>query len=124
MISTMKHAYDPHKLQREQIKPLKDSIIVADMNFEERVVGGIIIVSDDGKNSGIRPRWAQVYAVGPDQHEIKIGQWVCVAHGRWTRGVDIEDENGNHTIRKIDNKDILLVSDTPVSDHTMSDKVM
>jgi co-chaperonin GroES (HSP10) len=124
MIQTMKHAYDVHKLQREQIKPLKDSIIVADMNFEERVVSGIIIVSDDGKNSGIRPRWAQVYAVGPDQREIRVGQWVCVAHGRWTRGVDIEDENGRHTIRKIDNKDILLVSDTPVSDHTMSDKVM
>lgn len=120
----MKLAYEPHKLSRETIKPLKDSIIVADMNFEERTVGGLVIVSDDGKNSGIRPRWAQVYAVGPDQREIQVGQWVCVAHGRWTRGVDIEDETGRHTIRKVDNNDIMMVSDTRVSDETMSDKVM
>lgn len=119
----MKLAYDPHKIQREQLRPLKDSIIVADMNFEERMFGSIIIVRDDGKNSGIRPRWAQVYAVGPDQHQIKTGQYVCVAHGRWTRGIDIEDETGKHTVRKIDNNDILLVSDDPVTDHTMSDKV-
>lgn len=119
----MKHAYESHKLSREQFKPLKDSIIVADMNFKERIVGGLVIVSDDGKSSGIRPRWAQVYAVGPLQHEITVGQYVCIAHGRWTRGVDIEDEDGKHTIRKVDNKDILMVSDEPVYDETLSDKV-
>jgi co-chaperonin GroES (HSP10) len=122
--SIMKLAYEPHKLERSQIRPLKDSIIVADMNFEERTVGGLVIVSDDGKNSGIRPRWAQVYAVGSDQREIQVGQWVCVAHGRWTRGVDIEDETGRHTIRKVDNNDIMMVSDTRVSDETMSDRVL
>ena len=32
------------------------------MNFEERVTaGGIILRSDDGKEHGIRPRWAEVY---------------------------------------------------------------
>jgi co-chaperonin GroES (HSP10) len=119
----MKNAYEPHKIQQQQLRPLKDSIIVADMNFSERLVGSIILVSDDGKNSGIRPRWAQVYAVGPDQHDVKVGQWVCVAHGRWTRGIKVEDENGQHTIRKVDNNDILMISDEPVNDNTMGDKV-
>lgn len=107
------------------IRPLHDSVIVKDMNFEERMTSsGLIIVKDDGKNSGIRPRWAEVYAIGPDQQEIKVGQWVCVAHGRWTRGVKIQDETGEHTIRRVDNNDILLVSDEPVSDLTMGDKVV
>jgi hypothetical protein len=45
-----------------------------------------------------------------------------VSHGRWSRGIKIEDENGEVTIRKVDPKDILLVSDEPVQDATMSDK--
>jgi hypothetical protein len=51
------------------------------------------------------------------------GDWVCVAHGRWTRGVEIEDASGMKTIRKIDPDDILLVSDTSPSDDTLSDAV-
>jgi hypothetical protein len=82
------------------------------------------MLNDNGKAGGIRPRWGQVYAVGPEQTEIRVGQWICVAHGRWTRGVEIEDESGEHTIRRIDHKDILLVSDTePGIDDTMSDAV-
>lgn len=107
------------------LKPLKDTVLVTDMNFEYRVTtGGIILPSDDAKNSGIRPRWAKVYAVGPEQKEVSVDQWILVSHGRWTRGVEITVDGVNHTIRKVDNNDILLVSDTPVIDDTMSDKVV
>lgn len=119
----MKPAYSPLKITESKFKPLRDTVLVKDMNFEQRKIGSIIIVKDDGKNSGIRPRWAEVYAIGPDQHDVKVGQFICVEHGRWTRGVNIEDENGSATIRKIDPKDIMLVSDEPVDDATMSDKV-
>jgi hypothetical protein len=66
-----------------------------------------------------------VYAVGPDQQDVHVGQWVCVAHGRWTRGIDIEDEMGKRAIRKIDPKDILLISDSATcpQDETMGDAV-
>ena len=99
---------------RGQLKPIRDTVLVADMNFDTRVTaGGIILNSDDGKTEGIRPRWGRVYAVGPEQTEVKLGEWVLVEHGRWTRGIDIEDGTSDHkrTIRKIDPKDILLVSD-------------
>lgn len=106
------------------IKPLHDSIIVSEMNFKERITsGGIVLLSDDGRTAGIRPRWGQVYAVGPKQQDVKVGDWVCVAHGRWTRGVEIEDASGLKTIRKIDPNDILLVSDRLPSDDTLSDAV-
>ncbi len=117
-----KFAFSPHKVKK--ILPLRDSIIVSDMTFEERISnGGIIILNDDMKSSGIRPRWAKVYAVGPDQKDVKVGQYILISHGRWTRGIKIEDDEGVRTIRKVDNNDILMVSDEPVNDQTMSDKV-
>jgi hypothetical protein len=118
-----KISYAAHQLNSDQIVALKDTILVKDMVFKERMVGSILIVKDDGKDSGIRPRWAEVYKVGPDQQDVREGEFVMVAHGRWTRGIDIEDENGPTTIRKVDPKDILLVSDIPMIDETQSDKV-
>ena len=106
----------------KSIKSLSDHVLVSDMNFRERITtSGILLLNDDGRTAGIRPRWAQVYAVGPDQEDITVGQWILVAHGRWTRGVKIEDANGEHVIRRIDPNDILLISDeAPAGDDTVS----
>jgi co-chaperonin GroES (HSP10) len=111
-----KLAFEPHKITQNQIKALQDNVLVADMEFDTRITqGGIIIPNDNGTSLGIRPRWGRVYAVGPKQTDVEVGQWIMVAHGRWTRGIDIEDGTTDHkrTIRKIDPKDILLVSDDP-----------
>jgi co-chaperonin GroES (HSP10) len=116
-----KLAYQAHQIRREQLRPLNDSVIVGDMVFDERIsTGGIVLLNDNGKSTGIRPRWGQVYAVGPEQHDVKVGEWVCVAHGRWTRGIDIEDENGKQTLRRVDPKDIMLESDEEPQDVTFS----
>ena len=120
----MKAAFSAHKILREQLKPLRDAVIVGDMNFEERLSnGGIVLVKDNGKSSGIRPRWGRVYAVGPEQTDVRVGEWVCVAHGRWTRGLDIEDGDVKRTVRKIDPKDILLSADERPNDLTFSDAI-
>lgn len=120
----MKKAFEAHKINKDQLKPLKDYIVIVDMKFDERIShGGIVLLNDDMKSSGIRPRWAQIYKFGPEYNgELKEGQWICVSHGRWTRGIEIEDETGKHTLRRVDPNDILLVSDEPVNDFTMSDK--
>jgi len=97
-----------------KIRPINDNVIVNEMKFDRPVSkGGIILPLDDGKDDGIRPRWAQVYAVGPDQSDFKVGDWVLVSHGRWTRGVQVrEDENAEpKTLRRIDVNDILAVRD-------------
>jgi len=115
--------YDTKNINK--LKPLHDTVIVSDMQFDERISqGGIVILNDDMKDSGIRPRWAKVYAIGPDQKDIQVGQYILISHGRWTRGVKIDDGQGVKTIRKVDNNDILMVSDEPVNDQTMSDKVV
>jgi len=117
----MKPAFSAHRFDKHQIHPLNDSVIVSDMTFDERfTTSGIVLLSDNGKSTGIRPRWGQVYAVGPTQTEVTVGQWVCVAHGRWTRGIDVEDETGKKTLRRIDPNDIMLVSDEQPQDETFS----
>lgn len=111
-MTELKTSFTPHKIKKHQLCPVQKDVIVTDMTFDQRLSsGGLVLLNDNGKSTGIRPRWGRVYAVGPKQKEVKVGQWICVAHGRWTRGLDIEDESGKRTIRKIDPKDILMVSD-------------
>ena len=119
-----KSAYAPFQFNKNNFQPIKKDVIVSDMVFDERITtSGLIIRNDNGTSLGIRPRWGQVYAVGPEQTDVSVGQWICVAHGRWTRGLEIEDENGERTVRKIDPNDILLVSNDQPSDDTMSEAV-
>ena len=95
------------------LRPLKDKVIVTDMNFGEgRTRSGIVLTSDDGKSSGLHPRWCRVLFVGEDQKDIKVGQWLLMQHGRWTRGIKYETESGEEiTIHMIDLEGVLLVSD-------------
>ena len=116
-------AYD--RIKFDTFTALNDYVIVRDMNFDEKLShGGIIILSGDKKLEGIHPRWGKVYAVGKNQQDIKVGQYVCVSHGRWSRGLEIEDDNGEQTIRRIDPKDILLVSDEPMEDEVSGDPIL
>ena len=113
-----------NKVKVQKLVPLHDTIIVSDMEFNERITrGGLVLLNDDMKSSGIRPRWGKVYAVGPEQKDVTVGQYILISHGRWTRGITIDTPEGEKVIRKVDNNDILLVSDEPVNDETMSDKV-
>jgi co-chaperonin GroES (HSP10) len=119
-----KLAFAPHKIK--SLTAIGDTIIVSDMKFDVRITnGGILLPNDDMKSAGIRPRWGKIYAVGPDQKDPELveGKWIMISHGRWTRGVDIIDEEGEKTIRRVDINDILLVSDEYVNDMTFSDKV-
>ncbi len=94
------------------ITPLKKRVLVSDMHFgETKTKGGIILADDDGTQSGIHPRWAKVYAVGKDQVDVEIGQWVMVSHGRWSRALKVKKEGAELEVRMIDENDILLVSD-------------
>ena len=117
----IKAAFAPHQLTATNLQPLRTDVIVSEMAFEQRVTStGIILLNDNGTGLGIRPRWGQVYAVGPDQSDVAVGEWVCVAHGRWTRGIEINDNGIERTIRRIDPNDILLVSNELPQDDTMS----
>jgi len=94
-----------------KLKPLRDNVLVTDMSFEEqKTASGIIIQSDDGKTHGVKPRWARVWAIGPDQTDVQVGDWIYVEHGRWTRGITVEEEGKQFVIRRVDTNSILLQS--------------
>ena len=94
------------------IKPLKKRVLVSDMHFGERKsAGGIIMMDDDGSEGGIHPRWGKVYAIGDQQEDVKVGEWVMVSHGRWSRGFKVKKDGVELEVRMIDENDILLVSD-------------
>lgn len=112
-----------HHIKR--LHPLGKNVIVRDMNFEGRKLNsGIILLGDDAKTTGIRPRWARVYAVGPEQTDVTPGQWVMIEHGRWSRGLQVEVEGEQFIIRRVDPECIIFVSDQePDYDDTISDSV-
>ena len=74
--------------------------------------GGILLMDDDNREEGIRPRWMQVYSVGPEVKDVKEGQWVMVEHGRWTHGMTMRDDNNEEfTVWAAEEESILLVAD-------------
>lgn len=101
-----------------RIVPIRDNILITEMSFEEqKTASGIIIQSDDGKSHGVRPRWGRVWAVGPEQKDVKVGEWILVEHGRWTRGVTVKDEaDKEFIIRRVDTTAILASADEKPSD--------
>jgi co-chaperonin GroES (HSP10) len=106
----------------DHIRPTKKNIMVVDMDFGERKTkAGIIIQDDDRQALGIRPRWAKVHAVGPEQTDVTPGEWILVDHGRWTRGLDMYDSEGKSvTIRMVDPKDIFMACDEKPADETFN----
>ena len=76
---------------------------------EQKTAAGIVIPDDNAKDRGIRPRWCQVYDVGPraKKYGVEIGNWILIEHGRWTLAENV----GELDIRKIDPDAMLLISD-------------
>ena len=76
---------------------------------EGRTKGGIITLDDDGQTTGIKTRFFEVHDVGNDNivtDDVKKGAIVAVAHGRWSRGIDIGHPEGKK-MYSLDPKDIL-----------------
>ncbi len=108
-----------------KITALRGKVLVTDIERGERKIGGIIVCDDNGKLEGIRPRWAKIYSVGDDITDVKVGEWVCVLHGRWTRAMKVKDDQGNDMqVWAVDWPDaVILVSSERPDDETLSDKV-
>jgi hypothetical protein len=108
----------------QELKTIHDHVVVQEMNFDARVLSsGIVLLNDDKKTAGIRPRWAKVCMIGPEQKHVSVGQWILVDHGRWTRGLDVTSDDGKTVIRRVDSDAILAVSDEQPLDESISTAV-
>ena len=104
------------------IHPLSGNIFAV-LQLGERVSqGGIVLMDDNGKNSGIRPRWAKIWKVADDVTDVKPGQWALCEHGRWTMRIKIKDENNqDFEFVKLDPNGILAVQDEEPQDQQIGD---
>jgi len=94
------------------LRPIKDRVIVSHMHFgEQKTASGLIINDDNGTTRGIYPRWGKVYAKGPDNKDpYDVGDWILVEHGRWTRGITLENSKGKVVVRAVEAKSVLGTS--------------
>ena len=95
------------------LRPIGNRVIVRNMYFgEQKTKSGLIISDDNGQTRGIYPRWGQVHAKGLDNvDEYNVGDWVLVEHGRWTRGIKVDEGNGDVELRMVEAESILAFSD-------------
>jgi co-chaperonin GroES (HSP10) len=100
------------------ISPIGNRVIVRNMYFgEQKTKSGLIIRDDDGTSRGVYPRWAQVHKKGPENTDPYIeGDWILVEHGRWTRGLKIDEGQGKIEIRMVEAESVLLWSDQKPND--------
>ena len=95
------------------LEPVGNRVLVTDMYFgEQKTNSGLIISSDNGKTRGVYPRWARVHKKCPDNNDpYNIGDWVLVEHGRWTRGIKINEGDGETVVRMIEAEAVMIWSD-------------
>lgn len=104
------------------IIPLKGNIFAVLQLGERVTAGGIVLMDDNGKNSGIRPRWAKIWKVADDVTDVRPGQWALCEHGRWTMRIKIKDENGqDFEFVKLDPNGIMCVQDEEPTDQQIGD---
>ena len=111
----MSFAFAPKKIK---VRALSKDILVVDMDMGDMTTSsGIVIQSDKGKAHGVKPRWAKVYKVGSEVDiDVKVGQWVLIEHGRWTRKINIDDGEGVKDFQKVEIKSIMAVTDERPND--------
>jgi co-chaperonin GroES (HSP10) len=101
------------KVFLSQLRPIRNNIVIVDMDFgEQKTASGLVLPSDDGKSEGVKSRWGRVHSVGPEQEDVKAGEWILLEHGRWSRGFTVLDDDGKDiVIRRADPNGILMVTD-------------
>lgn len=105
------------------LRPIRNRVIVKDMYFGEQTTkSGLIIADDNGTGRGIYPRWGQVHSKGPENDEdYNVGDWILVEHGRWTRGIKIDEGEGEMELRMIEAESILAWNNTKPDGVQMGD---
>jgi len=98
------------------IKAIGDNLLCTDGDFGDQVTEtGILIKSIDKKSQGITSRWFKIFERGPDVDSVfEIGKWVLVAYGRWTEGMELEDdrfEDGVAKVWKVEPESCLAIAD-------------
>jgi co-chaperonin GroES (HSP10) len=92
------------------LRLLKNNVLVSNLDHGVKLTrGGIILPDDNMRESGVRDRWAKVFAVGPEVDDLVPGNWVLIKHGRWTNGMSITIDGDETTVWRIEYPESVLV---------------
>lgn len=97
----------------QHFRPMKDKIIVSELERGmTKTSGGIILTDDNMKAHGIKARWGKVQLIGTDVDFVSVGEWVLIEHGRWTMGMEFLDADTGETVMcwHVENKALLVAS--------------
>jgi len=91
------------------ITPIRDKVLakMIDGFGHFTTSAGLIIAEKEMTSESIRPRWFEILFTGPEQEDVKPGEFVLMAHGRWIRGIDYEGDK----VYFLDNEEMLVVSE-------------
>lgn len=107
-------------IEGSEIKVLKNNVLISEIEGGQQTINGVIILDDDMKDRGIKPRWCKVYATGPETFDIAKDDWILVDHGRWSRGFKAKFGDFESEFRWVDYNDILIVqSEKPSGINTL-----
>tara|TARA_R100001509_G_scaffold119671_1_gene73983 strand:+ start:25 stop:360 length:336 start_codon:yes stop_codon:yes gene_type:complete len=95
----------------KNVKAIRHSVLGFFVNppGEGKTKGGLITLDDDGESVGVKSRFFEVHDVGSDNavtQDVKPGDIVLVAHGRWSRGFDVDHPEGKK-LYSLDPTDIM-----------------
>lgn len=100
-----------HTIKAAGFAPLKNSVFVSDLDHgAQKTMGGIILPDDNMTERGIHARWGKVFAIGPEVDDLRVGDWVLTAHGRWTPGIDLELNGTLTRVWRVEYPDSVLLA--------------
>ena len=94
-----------------KIRPLKGKItaqLLEDPRKEQVTKSGVILLADNATEEGMKPRWFKALAVHPEEKDINEGDYILVAHGRWSREYKRENKDGEKEVLIVVESDSVL----------------
>lgn len=99
-----------------KIVPAPGMIFVCNLEKGKKLTkGGLEVPHDENMgvydqntntHRGIRPRWAQVYAIAKDVKDIQPKQWVLLSHGHWSTIMKLNINGEDRDLQVIIEKNI------------------
>ena len=99
---------------KQRITPMRGRItaqILEDPRKETVTKDGVILLANDGTAAGMQPRWFKAIAVHPEEKDVKEGDYMLVAHGRWSREYVYDDEDETQYIMVVESESVMGVQD-------------
>ena len=94
-----------------KITPLRGKItaqLLEDPRKETVTKTGVILLADNATEGGMKPRWFKALSVHPEEKDVNEGDYILVAHGRWSREYKRENKDGEKEVLIVVESDSFL----------------